>query len=179
MLVAHNLHVCNANIGVIEQGYFRISRAWRVSIRVDNYGRYCVPSDGVVNCFPNSFTRFLMAYEISGEVALSHPSICYMPPLCRWARAVVSNRQALDWTGSSTPTHFTSIFPRPPWVERCQSPSFAFQHLSKHPLKHVCLHSCMLVCRAVNRRTVCVVVRVELDLSQPLLFTPRDGRYYQ
>lgn len=89
-----------ANIGVIEQGYFQISRAWRVSMCVDNYGRYCVPSDGVDNCFPNSFTRFLMAYEISGEVTLSHPSICYMLPLCRWARAVVSNRQALDWAGS-------------------------------------------------------------------------------
>lgn len=94
------LVVQNANIGVIEQGYFQLSPALGVSICVDNYGRYCVSSDGVVNCFPNSFTRLLMAYEISGEDTLSHPSICYMLPLCRWAWAVVLNRQALDWTDS-------------------------------------------------------------------------------
>jgi len=28
MQVVQNLHICNANIGVIEQDYFWISRAW-------------------------------------------------------------------------------------------------------------------------------------------------------
>lgn len=135
MLAAQNLHICNANIGVVEQGYFQISRAWRVSVCVDNYGRYCVPSDGVVNCFPNSFTRFLMAYEISGEVTLSHPSICYMLPLCRRARAVVSNRPA-----PSTPTHFTFIFPQPPPVSLVCLPA-----LIQTPIK-ACLFTQLYAC---------------------------------
>lgn len=176
MLVAHNLHICNANIGVIEQGYFQISRAWRVSMCIDNYGRYCVPSDGVVNCFPNSFTRFLMAYEISGEVTLSHPSICYMLPLCRWARAVVSNRQALDWVGSLHSHTFhlhisaAALSGVPPVSLVC------LPALIQTPIK-ACLFTQLYAC--LQSRTVCVVVSVELVLFQTLLFTPRAGWYYQ